>query len=131
VGRDVRLQRAEDDVWWQARRQRRYDLCLREREREQARSYRERRRHFGQSNRKETRDRTANAAREHHYQAHRACEAAPGATRAQAFFRLERRSTRDRTQFQILSSGNEQDRRYLGRSSGVPSRILLTRPISI
>ncbi len=38
---------------------------------------------------------------------HRAREAAPGAKRAQTFFRLERRPTRDRTQFQILSSGNE------------------------
>ena len=41
-------------------------------------------------------------------------EAAPGAERAQTFFRLERRSTRDRAQFQILSSGNEQDCRHLG-----------------
>ena len=59
-------------------------------------------------------DRPANAAREHHHQTHRAREAAPGAERAQTFFRLERRSTRDRAQFQILSSGNEQDRRHLG-----------------
>jgi hypothetical protein len=34
-------------------------------------------------------------------------EAAPGAERAQTFFRLKRRSTRDRAHFQILSSGNE------------------------
>src|SRR5437879_11692476 len=38
----------------------------------------------------------ANAAREHHHQTHRARKAAPGAERAQTFFRLERRSTRDR-----------------------------------
>ena len=31
--RDVHVQRAEDDVWRQAHRQRRCDLCLRERER--------------------------------------------------------------------------------------------------
>ena len=78
-----------------------------------ARSHRERRRHLGQSDRKETRDRPANAAREHHHQAHRAREAAPMAERAQALFRLERRPTRDRAQLQILSSSNEQDRRYL------------------
>src|SRR5437660_11560912 len=35
-----------------------------------------------------------------------------GAERAQTFFRLE--GTRDRAQFQILSSGNEQDCRHLG-----------------
>ena len=63
---------------------------------------------------KKPRDRPANAAREHHHQTHRAGEAAPGAERAQTFFRLERRSTRDRAQFQILSSGNEQDCRHLG-----------------
>src|SRR6266404_2141908 len=40
-------------------------------------------------------------------QTHRAREATPGAERAQTFFQLERRSTRDRAQFQILSSGNE------------------------
>ena len=33
AGGNVRVQRAEDDVWWQPHRQRRYDLCLRERER--------------------------------------------------------------------------------------------------
>jgi hypothetical protein len=37
-----------------------------------------------------------------------------GAERAQTFFRLERWATRDRAQFQILSSGNEQDRCHLG-----------------
>ena len=41
-------------------------------------------------------------------------EAAPGAERAQTFFRLERWATRNRAQFQILSSGNEQNRRHLG-----------------
>jgi hypothetical protein len=56
----------------------------------------------------------ANAAPEHHHQTHRARKAAPGAKRAQTFFRLERRPTRDRAQFQILSSGNEQDCRHLG-----------------
>src|SRR5437667_5645783 len=130
AGGDFRVQRAEDDVWWQAHRQRRYDLRLRERERRRARSHRERRRHLSQSDRKETRDRPANAAGERHHQTHRACKAAPGAERAQTFFRLERRSARDRAQFQILSSGNEQDRRYLEQSGGVPRRILLTRPIS-
>ncbi len=76
---------------------------------------------------KKTRDRPANAAREHHHQTHRARKAAPGAERAQSFFRLEGRSTRDRAQFQILSSGNEQDCGHLGSSGGVPPRILLTR----
>jgi hypothetical protein len=33
--------------------------------------------------------------------------------RIQAFLRLERRKTPDRTEFQILSPGNEQDRRRL------------------
>src|SRR6266478_6377102 len=83
--------------------------------------------HIGQSDRKKTRDRAANAAREHHHQTDRARKAAPWAERAQTFFRLERRSTRDRAQFQILSSGNEQDCRHLGSSGGVPPRILLTR----
>ena len=46
--------------------------------------------------------------------AHRAREAAPGPERAQTVCRLERRPTRDRAQFQILSPGNEQDRRHLG-----------------
>jgi hypothetical protein len=55
-----------------------------------------------------------NAARERHYQTHRTSKAAPRTERAQTFFRLERRSTRDRAQFQILSSGNEQDCRHLG-----------------
>src|SRR5438034_6434442 len=131
AGGDFRVQRAEDDVWWQAHRQRRSDLRLRERERRRARSHRERRRHLGQSDRKETRDRPANAAREHHHQTHRPREAAPGAERAQAFFRLERRSTRDRAQFQVLSSGNEQDRQHLGSSGGVPPRIVLTRAIPV
>src|SRR4030088_400775 len=45
---------------------------------------------------KKTRDRPTNAAREHHHQTDRAREAAPGAELAQTFFRLERRSTRDR-----------------------------------
>ena len=36
-----------------------------------------------------------------------------GAERAQSFLRLERRSSRDRAQFQILSSGDEQDRRHI------------------
>jgi hypothetical protein len=58
---------------------------------------------------KKKRDRPANPACEHHHQTHRVCEAAPGAPRAQTFFRLERRSPRDRAQFQILSSGDEQD----------------------
>src|SRR6266404_393507 len=64
--------------------------------------------------RKKTRDRPANAAREHHHQTHGVRQAAPGAERAQNFFRLERRQTRDRAQFQILSSGHEQDRRHFG-----------------
>src|SRR5207253_7361428 len=112
-----------DDVWWQAYRQRRYDLPLRERERRRARSHRERRRHLGQSDRKKTRDRPTNAAREHHHQTHRARKAAPGPERAQSFFRLERWSTRDRAQFQILSSDDEQDRRHLEPSGGAPARI--------
>ena len=37
-----------------------------------------------------------------------------GRSELKRFSRLERRSTRDRAQFQILSSGNEQDRRHLG-----------------
>src|SRR5207253_9576516 len=56
----------------------------------------------------------ANAAREYHHQTHRARKAAPGAERGQTFFRLERRSARDRAQLQILSSGNEQNCRDLG-----------------
>jgi len=40
------------------------------------------------------------------------------------FSRLERLSARDRAQFQILSPGNEQGCRHLGRSGGVPPRIL-------
>ena len=71
-GGNFRVQRAEDDVWWQAHRQRRYDLRLRERECRWPRSDRERRRHLGQTDRKKTRDRQANAAREHHPQTHRA-----------------------------------------------------------
>ena len=47
-------------------------------------------------------------------QTQRAGEETPGAERTQAFFRLEGQPTRDRTQFQILSPGNEQDRRHLG-----------------
>ena len=57
--------------------------------------------------------RPANAAREHHRQAHRAGEAAAGAERAQTLFRLERRPARDRAQLQVLSPGHEQDRRHL------------------
>ncbi len=53
-----------------------------------------------------------------------------GRSDLKTLFRLERRSTRDRTQLQILSSGNEQDRRHLRRSGGIPPRVLLTRPIS-
>src|SRR5215469_8705967 len=45
-------------------------------------------------------------------QTHCAREAAPWAERSQIFFQLERRATRDGAQFQILSSGNEQDRRH-------------------
>ena len=60
------------------------------------------------------RDRPANAAGEYHRQTHCASEVAPVAKRAQTFFPLERWATRDRAQFQILSSGNEQDRRHLG-----------------
>jgi hypothetical protein len=38
----------------------------------------------------------------------------PGAERPQPIFQLERRPTRDRVQFQILSPGNEQDGRHFG-----------------
>src|SRR3989442_15304286 len=48
---------------------------------------------------KKRRDRPANPARERHRQTHRTRQAAPGAERAQTFFRLERRPTRDRAQF--------------------------------
>src|SRR5207237_6781232 len=105
---DVRVQRAKDDVWWQAYRQRQYDLRLRERERRRARSHRERRRHLGQSDRKKTGDPPANAAGGDHPQTHRAREAAPWAEEAQTFFRLERLSTRERTQFPILLKGHEK-----------------------
>ena len=37
-----------------------------------------------------------------------------GRSELKHFHRLERRPARDRAQFQILSSGNEQDRRHLG-----------------
>jgi len=72
-------------------------------------------------------DRPANAAGKRHRQTYRAREAALGPERAQTFSRLERRSTRDRAQFQILSSGNEQDRWDLGSGGDGPPQILLTR----
>ena len=37
-----------------------------------------------------------------------------GRSELKRFLRLERRSARDRAQFQILSSGNQQNRRHLG-----------------
>src|SRR5215813_8997678 len=114
AGGDVRLQCAEDDVWRQAHQLRRYDLRLRERERRWARSHRPRPRDLGHPDPKETWDRATSTAREHYHQTRGACEAAPGAERAQTVFRLERRPARDRAQLQILPSGNEQDRRYLG-----------------
>src|SRR5262252_6904891 len=110
---DIRVQGAEDDVWRQAHQHRRYDLRLRERERRRARPRRLRPRNLGHPDPKETWDRATNTAREHHDQTRGAREAAPGAERAQTVFRLERRPTRDRAQLQILSSGNEQDRRHL------------------
>jgi hypothetical protein len=69
---------------------------------------------LGQSDPKETRDRSANSTCQHHHPTHRAGQAAPGAERPQPFFQLERRPTRDRVQFQILSPGNEQDGRHFG-----------------
>ena len=59
-------------------------------------------------------DALGNAAREHHRPTSRAGEAALGTKRAQTLCQLERRSTQNRAQFQILSSGHEQDRRHLG-----------------
>lgn len=43
--------------------------------------------------------------------------------RAQTSHRLERRPARNRAQFQVLPPGNEQDRRHLGRSGGIPEHI--------
>jgi hypothetical protein len=63
-------------------------------------------------------------------QAHRAGAAAARPKRAQALRQLGRRPTRDRAQFQILSSGNEQDRRHLGWGGGVPERFLLGRVLN-
>ena len=48
-----------------------------------------------------------------------------GRRRAQTLHGLARRPTRDRAQFQILSPGNEQDRRHLGSSGSVPAQLLL------
>jgi hypothetical protein len=80
--------------------------------------------------RKKTRDPPANATREHHHQTHCARETTSRADRAQTFFQLERWPARNRAQFQILSSGNEQNRRHLRRSGSVPPRILLRLSIS-
>jgi hypothetical protein len=49
------------------------------------------------------------AAPQHHHQAHRAREATLGEERAQTLLQVERRSTRDRAQLQIVSSSNERD----------------------
>jgi hypothetical protein len=62
---------------------------------------------------------------QHHRQAHRARPAPPRTERPQALFSLERRSTRDRAQLQVLSSSDEQDCRYLRSSGCIPPRILL------
>jgi hypothetical protein len=43
-------------------------------------------RHLGRPDSKEARAGAANAARQHHYQAHRARETAPGAERAEGLF---------------------------------------------
>ena len=59
-----------------------------------------------------------------HRQTYRAREAALGRIGLKLFSRLERRSTRDRAQFQILLSGNEQDRWDLGSSGDIPPQIL-------
>ena len=48
-------------------------------------------------------------------------KAAPRPQRAEAFLRPERWSTRNRTQFQILPSGNKQNRRHLGESGSIPA----------
>src|SRR5439155_20489333 len=99
----------------------RYDLRLREREPGRARSHCDRRRYLGQSDRKETGDCTADAARERFHLTHRAVEATPRTERAQAFSQLEWRATRYLAQFQILSSAYEQDCLHVGRRSSVPA----------
>jgi hypothetical protein len=66
-----------------------------------------------EATRKEARRATPNAARERHHQTNGACDAANGTPRTQASHRLERRPAWDRTQFQILSASNQQNRRYL------------------
>src|SRR6185503_3943427 len=121
---DLRVPGTKDDVRGQADRRGRRDLRIRKRERRRKRPDREGGRRFGQRGREEARDRQANAARQHHRPAHLGCEGAPGAERAQALFRMEGRSTRDRAELQVLSAGNEQDRRDFGGSSRVPRRVL-------
>src|SRR5262249_47776083 len=102
-------------------------LRLRERNRGWLGSRGQRHRHAGGLDSKAAGNRASNTARERRDQAHRAGEAPPGAKRAQALFRLERRPAGDRAQFQALSSSDEQDRRPLGRRSGVPPRLLLMK----
>ena len=70
-------------------------------------------------------DRPADAAREHRRQTHRAREAATRTERAQALYRLERRPAEDRAQFQILSSGDQQDRRDFGKGGRISGSFLL------
>ena len=85
-----------------------------ERKSRRAGSHREGRRHLGQTDRKEGRDRPANATGEHHRQKHRGREAALRTKRAQTFLRLERRPAGDGAQFQIVPSGDQQNRWHLG-----------------
>src|SRR5262249_3268106 len=87
-------------------------------------SDRERHRYGGEGGSEESRYRTADTSRQHHRQARGACKAPPGTQRTQALFQLERRPTGNPTQLQILSPGDEQDRRHLRWDRRISSRIL-------
>ena len=124
-GGNVRVQRSQDDVWRQAHCQKRSDLCLCKRERggpgliasgviTSAKVIANKREIARQTPRVSVTVRRIALARQ-------------GLGQSESFSRLERRSTRDRAQFQILSSGNEQDRWDLGSSGDGPPQILLTR----
>ena len=74
-------------------------------------SHREWRYHFCQGHPEEAGGRSANTPREHKGQTHRSGEASFGTERVEALLRVERRSTRDGAQLQVLSAGHEQDYR--------------------
>jgi len=50
-----------------------------------------------------------------------------GAHRTQAIHQMERRSSRNRAQFQVLPPGHQQDRAHLRRSGRISQRFLLAR----